>query len=121
MNEYSNDQVTSALQVVSSTIINCQRMQPKFKVGSSQHTLLKNRIQALQICQLLMQNKSIEEIYSFQDLEKALAPIVSIIHKCKKAQSKAVVNSSTYKRLDKLIQAMYIAKAIVLENIDKNR
>ena len=38
-----------ALKVLTSIIARCERTLPKFVPGTSQHTLLKNRIQALKI------------------------------------------------------------------------
>jgi len=45
MSRYSAEELKKALQVVSSTIKNCEKMQPKFDKGTAQHTLLKNRMQ----------------------------------------------------------------------------
>jgi hypothetical protein len=42
-----------ALKIVTSVIARCERAQPKFAHGTSQHTLLKNRIQAMKIAQAL--------------------------------------------------------------------
>lgn len=45
MSRYSAEELKKALQVVSSTIKNCEKMQPKFDKETAQHTLLKNRMQ----------------------------------------------------------------------------
>lgn len=54
MNEYTKEEMTKALKEVSSTISKCEKMQPKFAVGTSQHTLLKNRIKAMYISKSLI-------------------------------------------------------------------
>jgi len=46
--------ITTPPRVVSSTISKCEKFQPKFAVGTSQHTLLKNRIKALYISKSLI-------------------------------------------------------------------
>lgn len=53
------------LKVLTSVISRCERTLPRFVPGTSQHTLLKNRIQALKI-------------------GAALEPLASIIRKCEK-------------------------------------
>jgi len=54
MEKYKKEELVEALQVVSSTISNCEKMQPKFEEGTSQHTLLKNRIKAMYISKALI-------------------------------------------------------------------
>ena len=54
MQEYTREELREALQVVTSTISNCEKIQPKFHEGTSQHTLLKNRIKALYISKSLI-------------------------------------------------------------------
>lgn len=54
MNKYTREELDKALLLVSSTITNCEKMQPKFAEGTSQHTLLKNRIKALYISKALI-------------------------------------------------------------------
>lgn len=80
MENYSQEELDAAIQLISSTIINCEKMQTKFLEGTSQHSLLKNRIRALQIAK----DSSID-LYTQLDIEKSLQPILSIIHKTKKA------------------------------------
>lgn len=103
MVKYSKEDM---LKVISSNIINCQKMLPKFKAGTSQHSLLKNRIKALCICKDLMMDGDISDIYTIDEFNEALTPITSIINKCKKGQEKFNDDHLTYKRLDKIIQTM---------------
>ena len=49
MDSYTKDELEKALQIISSTSSGCEKTQPKFVEGTSQHTLLKNRIKALYI------------------------------------------------------------------------
>lgn len=49
MEKYTSEEFADALRIVSSSISKCEKMQPKFIEGTSQHTLLKNRIKSLYI------------------------------------------------------------------------
>jgi hypothetical protein len=54
MNEYSRDELEEALQIISSVISKCEKMQPKFAEGTSQHTRFKNMIKAMYISKSLI-------------------------------------------------------------------
>ncbi len=101
-----------ALKVVTSVIARCERVQPKFALGTSQHTLLKNRIQALKIAQALLAGSG-TEIYSTQDLSAALEPLSSIIGKCKKARSKYEPGGQQYNRYGNTIRAMELSRMLI--------
>lgn len=119
MKKYSKDEFSDALQVVSSTICKCEKIQPKFAERTSQHTLLKNRIKAMYISKaLIMENDEIEQ-YTKHDLLDALKPIASIISKCETGQRKHIIESAQYKRFQKIIDAMNIAKSLVSDEINK--
>lgn len=84
---FSKEELEKAISLLSSTIINCEKMQLKFSEGTSQHSLLKNRIKELYISKALLSGgRTIN--YTSKDLGEALPPIVSIINKTTKAQSK---------------------------------
>ncbi|MEG6513611.1 hypothetical protein V6C32_17055 [Desulforamulus ruminis] len=54
MDKYTSEELGEALQIVSSVISRCEKTQPKFVEGTSQHTLLKNRIKAMYISKALI-------------------------------------------------------------------
>lgn len=64
MEEYTREELKEAIRVVSSTISNCEKIQPKFNEGTSQHTLLKNRIKALYISKSLIRDENIVDAYT---------------------------------------------------------
>lgn len=119
MMSYSKTELQEASQLISSTINKCIKMQPKFMIGTSQHSLLVNRIKALQISKSLIEN-DYQEQYSFSDLEKALPPIQSIINKTQKAQRKYEKDMTMYKRLEPMIKAMTIAKSLLEAELKRN-
>ncbi|MPW25260.1 hypothetical protein GC105_05595 [Alkalibaculum sp. M08DMB] len=114
--EFSKEELERAISFLSSTITNCRKMQLKFSEGSSQHSLLKNRIKALYISKVLLsENKTTN--YTSKDLREALPPIVSIINKTTKAQSKYEKGSSQFNRFQHIIQAMLISKTFIESQI----
>lgn len=111
MNDYTEDELIDALNTIESLIERCETFQDKFEKGTSQYSLLKNRINALYISKSLIKNKDIQ--YEKEELEKALPPIVSIINKCSKAISKYEVNTKQYNRFLPIINAMKIAQTFI--------
>jgi len=101
-----------ALKVVTSVIVRCERAQPKFVPGTSQHTLLKNRIQAMKIAQALLVGSGADR-YSTQDLSAAPEPLTSIIRKCEKAQSKHEPGSGQYGRFNGTIRAVKLSRTLI--------
>ncbi|MFX4262488.1 hypothetical protein ACOBQJ_09815 [Pelotomaculum propionicicum] len=54
MNNYTKEELEEALRAISSTINKCEKVLPKLKQGTSQHTLLIRRIKALHIASALI-------------------------------------------------------------------
>jgi hypothetical protein len=123
MENYTNEELTAALWEVASTISKCEKMQGKFAQGTSQCSLLRNRIKAMDISKLLIENKlakkeqKIIEQYTKEELIKALKPVVSVISKCEKAQGKFEEGTTHHRRLENLIQAMNISKGLLEEQL----
>lgn len=119
MERYSREELDQALQTLISNIGNCENMQPKFAEGTSQHTLLKNRIKALYISKSLISNEDIKNTFSKEELTEAIRPISSIISKCEKAQLKLTMDTPPHTRLMNIIKAMRISKSLITEEITK--
>ena len=117
--KYTSEDLAGALKVVDSTISNCEKIQPKFSEGTSQHTLLKNRIKALYISKALIIREQNIEQYSKEELIDALKPIVSIINKCESGQRKHEIEAIQYKRFQKIIDAMNTSKMLITDEIGK--
>jgi len=117
MMEYNKEELEKAISLLYSTIAKCEKAQRKFSEGTSQHSLLKNRIKALYIAKaLLVDDKTIN--YTSKELREALPPVVSIINKTTKAQSKYEKGTSQFNRFDPIIQAMLISKAFIESQIN---
>jgi len=118
--EFGKEDIEKAISVISTTIANCEKAQMKFSEGTSQHSLLRNRIKALNISKsLLSGDKAIK--HTNKGLRDALPPIVSIISKTTKAQSKYDKGSSQFNRFEPLIQAMLISKAYIEKELSDDR
>jgi CxxC motif-containing protein len=119
MDQYTREELKEALQVVSSTINRCEKIQPKFGEGTSQHTLLRNRIKALYISKALITDENDTDQYTKEELIEALRPISSIISKCEKAQLKVSDGTTHHSSLKKIIMAMCISYALIRDEISE--
>lgn len=117
MGTFSKEELADALRVVSSSISRCEKMQPKFAEGTSQCSLLKNRIKALYISKALITDDDSITAYTREDLAESLPPVSSIISKTEKAQSKYEKGTAPYKRFEPIIKAMHISKSLIEDNL----
>lgn len=117
---YTTEELADALQVISSVINRCETMQLKFIEGTSQHTLLRNRLKALHISKSLLENEPVVGNYTKDDLMEALRPISSIISKCVNAQMKYDEDSPHHRRFQPMIKAMNISSSLITKVLEKN-
>lgn len=54
---FSKEDLEEALRAIESTIGKCEKVQPKLRQGTSQHTLLARRIKALYIASSLIKRE----------------------------------------------------------------
>jgi len=66
MNNFTKEELEEALRSIVSTVGKCEKVQPKLKTGTSQHTLLVRRIKAFQIAVALI-TQELERMASGQD------------------------------------------------------
>ena len=92
-----------------------EKFLPKFPEGTSQHSLLKNRIRALQTARELISG---EGQPSREALEFALPRIESMIHKMSKARDKYEPGSRNYKRFDPTVQAMKQVRTAIMQALE---
>lgn len=119
MKEITQEDDAAAVQTINSLIARCERIFPQFADGTSQHTLLVNRLSALRVGQALM-TRSDEVPLSRKELEAARAPLASILHKCERAITKHAPGSVTYTKLEEQMRAMRVALARI-EEINADR
>lgn len=109
-------QTNEVISTISSIILRCEKMLPKFQEGTSQHTLLCNRIQAMYIAKALLEECA--QDYTIEDMKKAVLPVESILHKCEKAQSKYEIDTKQYRRYCDMIEAMRAAKVCIEQKLN---
>ena len=104
------------LDTVNHTIELEEKFLPKFQAGTSQHSLLRNRIQALQTARNLISG---EGQPTREELEFALPRIESIIHKMSKARDKYEPEDKNYKRFDPTVQVMTQLRAVIQQALEE--
>ena len=57
MDRFTKEELEEAIRAIDSTISKCEKVQPKLKQGSSQHTLLIRRIRAFYIASALIKKE----------------------------------------------------------------
>ena len=119
MDSYTKGELEEALQMVSSTISRCEKKKLKFVEGTSQHTLLKNRIKAMYISKSLITDENVMDKYTKEELIEALRPVSSIISKCEKAQQKFTEGTSHHTRFKNIIKAMYISQSLITKALEE--
>ena len=102
------------LNFIDHTIELEEKFLPKFPEGTSQHSLLRNRIQALQTARDLISG---EGQPTREDLEFALPRIESIIQKMSKARDKYPPEDKNFKRFDPTVRAMEEVRAAILRRL----
>lgn len=117
MDVLANKQMEAAIKNLASMIAKSQKAQVKFAQDSSQHSLLGNRIHALNVASALIWGELAEPqaaaAYTSEELQNAQAPIASLISKSKKSQQKLEPGSWQYKMLDNNLKALYISSPLL--------
>ena len=79
MNQYTDEQIKNTLNIIESTIKNCEKIQPKFKEGTPQLSLSRNRIKALNVSKDLItqqeHNYTEEELKGMQRVNLEMATV----------------------------------------------
>lgn len=101
---------TKAIEIIDRIIEDSSPYLQKFKEGTSNHSLIRNRIKALEVSKYLIQNNGVNDIYSKEELEQVIKPILSIISKTSKVVLKLKEGTYHYNRSNDIISAMNIAR-----------
>lgn len=120
--DFSRDELEEAVPVIASMIRRSEKVQPKFKEGTPQATLTRNRLKALYISSSLITRELngdvLIESITKDDLEKALPPITSTISKCEKAQEKLKEGTSQLSLTKNMIKALYISLSLITKELN---
>lgn len=106
MTKYTEKQIQDTVKLLGASIVNCEKVRPKLKEGSSSFSLNTNRLKALYLSKALLTDPG--SAYEKEELEKAVAQISSIKSKSTTGLRNAKEGSGTYTRFSRLIDAMDI-------------
>ncbi len=116
MANYTQTELAAALQAVHDMLRRSETAQAKFAPGTSQHTLQKNRIQALRIASALLQQAShTPATYTTAELERAKPPLASLLRKSEKAQQKLSPGTWQHTMLENNLRALHIASSLLAQ------
>jgi len=114
--------VTSAIEVIASTIRRSEQAIVKFLPGTSHHSLLLHRIRALKTAKALLTRETgghgrIEVLD--EELRNAVAPLISLLHKSEKARTNLATSSWQAVMLDEEVAALRTAMPILTKALDQ--
>ena len=117
MNHFADKDMKDAMQSITSIIERGAKAQRNFAQGTAQYTLQANRIGALRIALSLIKNELLENglkhEFLKEDLEKAVAPMASLISKSEKAQKKLTPGTWQHTMLKNNLEALSIASQLL--------
>lgn len=117
MDEHRKAEWERAQGAVANMIERGAKAQAKFAPGTAQHSLQENRINALRIAAALMEQAcagtAAAAALTKQELEKARAPLASLMSKSEKAQGKLVPGSWQHRMLEENLHALRLAAPLL--------
>lgn len=122
MDGFTREELEKAIPTIASMISRSEKVQPKFKEGTPQATLTRNRIRALYISSSLISRElgnSLTDNFNKEDLEKAIPPITSTISKCEKAQEKLKEGTPQLSLTKNMIKSLYISLSLITKELIK--
>ena len=110
----NTDELQAALRPIESLISKSEKAQQKLALGTWQHTMLRDNLQALHIASALL-NKETDKTHSCArgDLKEALRTFASMINKTQKAQAKFPPGTSQHTLLQNRLKALLISQALI--------
>ncbi len=122
MDDFTKKAMEEALLAITSMIIRTEKAKEKFAQGTSQHTLQKNRLKALNIASSLVSKelaKGDAMDYSKEELKQALAPLASLMSKSEKAQKKLAQGTWQHTMLGNNLKALYVASPLLTKALSE--
>ena len=122
MSNTDSKDMDKASEAIADMIGRSKTAQAAFQEGTSQYTLQKNRIQALEIARAFIEREAgRSDLVPFEksELKTAVAPIRSLISKSEKAKGKLKPDTWQYKMLESNIAALTIALPLIVRAIDE--
>ncbi|MBE6011580.1 MAG: hypothetical protein E7234_03375 [Lachnospiraceae bacterium] len=123
MHDITKKDMEEGLLAISSMILRTEKAKEKFTQGTSQYTLQKNRLKALNIALSLISKElaksDVADFYTKEDLKESLAPFASLISKSEKAQKKLAQGTWQHTMLSNNLKALYIASPLLTKALSE--
>jgi hypothetical protein len=122
INKFTKEDLEEALPTLASMINRIEKAKKKFASGGPQYSLQKNRLNALTIVSSLILKElgeSILQVYSREELVKALPPTASLISKSEKARNKLAQDTWQHTMLTNNLKALYLASQLLTEELNE--
>jgi hypothetical protein len=123
MDKFSREDLEEALPVIASMISRSEAVKYKFKEGTPQASLTRNRLKALNISSALITKELNSDFliddFSEDDLEKALLPITSTIRKCEKALKKLKEGTPQASLTRNMLLALNLSLALITKELNE--
>jgi len=123
MDNFSRDDLEKALSSIASMIRRSEGVQDKFREGTPQASLIRNRLKALNISSALVTKELNSDFliddFSKEDVEKALPPITSTIRKCEKALQTLKAESPQAALTGNMLAALNISLTLIIKELNK--
>jgi len=125
MSKFDRGELESAIPVIESMISRSVNVQGKLKEESSQASLTKNRLKALNLSLALI-HRELKEDYDMEKptedvLKNALPPIISTIGKCTKIELKSKEGTSQATLTRNMLKALYLSSSLITAELDKRQ
>lgn len=123
MDDFTEKDIAEALRAITSMISRTEKAKEKFAQGTSQHTLQKNRLKALNIASSLISKgfakSDAVDCYTEENLKNAFAPITSLISKSEKARAKLAQGTWQHTMFSNNLKALYIALPLLTKALSE--
>ncbi|HAQ56958.1 MAG TPA: hypothetical protein DCR44_06145 [Acholeplasmatales bacterium] len=122
MKDDTNHEWTVAIEAIASAIRRSETALAKFLPGTSQHTLLTRRIQALGTAGSMISIEAGDSRpvrRSDDDLRNAAAPLTSLLHKSEQARTKLAAGTWQAAMLDRQIAAIRTVLPLLTKALDQ--
>jgi hypothetical protein len=123
MDKFTKEDLEKALPVIASMISRSEKVHNKFKEGTPQFSLIKNRLKALYLSSsLILKELKVEVVMddiTYEDLKESLPPITSTIGKCEKIMEKTKESAPHLTLTRKMLNALYISTTLIKKELEK--
>ena len=121
MSEFERQERMKSLQAIEDMLKRSEMAKEKFLLGTSQHSLLVNRIHALKIASSLLSceitGADIASLYTKEELAFAQVPLTSLVSKCEKVRSKLSPTSWQSTKMKNDLDALILSATLLREKL----